>query len=148
MSSSSFGDWHFTFDRAATAAAYRQAGAGWCDVCGCKGCRNFVAARARAFPEPFLRLLESLGIDPCKDGEIYHLGCERPGRHVYEGWFHFVGELHEAGDFAVVELGDGCVAWLCRAGAPRLASLEDLPVVQLEFHLSGVPWLLDEPEPA
>jgi hypothetical protein len=36
---------------------------------------------------------------------------------------------------------------MCRAGAPRLASLEGLAAVQLEFHAEGVPWLLNEPEP-
>jgi hypothetical protein len=142
-----FGEWKFTIDREATLRAYAQAKAGGADSCSCNGCRNFRLARERAFPRDFLLLLERLGIDPCKDGEVYLLGRDGPGGQPYGGWFHFVGELHVTGDFPVIQLGDGFTAWMCKAGAPRLDPLEYLPCVQLEFFAEAVPWLLDEPEP-
>jgi hypothetical protein len=103
-------------------------------------------ARTRAFPDKFLTFLDQFGIDPLKDAEVYHNARLAPGRHDYGGWYHFIGALEEAGDFPFVDLGDGFTAWMRRASAPRLQSLESASVVQIEFHAETVPWLLDEPE--
>jgi hypothetical protein len=92
-------------------------------------------------------LLDQLGVDPRKDGEVYHNARLAPGRHDYAGWYHFVGTLDQTGDFPPVSLGNGFTVWMCRAHAPRLPSLKSASVVQLEFHAEAVPWLLDEPEP-
>ena len=143
----SFGQSIYSVDRAATERAYSEAEKGGTDTCDCVPCRNFREARATAFPTAFLALLDQLGIDPNKDGEVYHNGRMAPGRHDYAGWFHFVGNLTETGDFSPISLGEGFTAWMCDASAPRLTTLEGLPAVQLEFHAEGVPWLLDEPEP-
>jgi hypothetical protein len=105
-----------------------------------------VTVRDRVFPAAFLQLLESLGIDPHKDGEAYHNGQLAPGRHAYGGWFHFVGSLDRTGDFAAVDFGDGFSAWLCSRSAPALEALRGQPLVQLEFHAENVPWGLAEPE--
>ena len=86
-----FGDWLYTCDRPATVEAYSPAQNGGADSCGCNGCRNFVVVRYLVLPTEFVRLLESLGIDPRKDGEVHHNGRMGPGRHDYGGWFHFVG---------------------------------------------------------
>ena len=142
-----FGQWKYSAYREATINAYRQTKSGGVDICNCATCRNFRVAREHVFPEGFLRLLDELGIDPLKDGEVYHNARLSPGRHDYGGWYHFIGALDEPGDFPVVQLGDGFTAWMCRASAPRLASLENAPTVQLEFHAEQVPWLLNEPEP-
>ena len=88
-----FGEWEFTSDRQATVAAYAQAAAGGAGTCSCNGCRNFVLVRDRVYPPEFVAFLESLGIDPHKDGEAYHTGEITPGNHHYGGWFHFVGSL-------------------------------------------------------
>ena len=142
-----FGQWQDTMDRDATAAAYRLAEAGGVDTCDCASCRNFRLARVRVFPSEFLALLDKLGIDPSKDGEVYRNARLAPGLHDCMGWFHFIGTLDKTGDFAVVEFCEDFTAWMCSARAPRLSTLKDLPAVQLEFHAGVVPWLLDEPEP-
>jgi hypothetical protein len=142
---SRFGNWTFRLERLATQEAYAMCPLGGDDTCDCAFCRNFRLARERVFPEPFLQLLDSLGIDPLKDGEVYHVACPG-GLHAYGGWFHFAGELIEDGDFAPVVLAPGFEAKLCKAEAPRIASLKDANVVQLEFDCRGVPWLLDEPD--
>jgi hypothetical protein len=90
--------------------------------------------------------LESLGIDPTKDGEVYHNCRLAPGKHHYGGWFHFVGSLDVRGDFSPVHFGDDFCAYLCEKGAPCLPELKDLPLVQLEFTAAAVPWRLNEPE--
>jgi hypothetical protein len=105
-------------------------------------------ARERVFPLEFLGLLDQLGVDPHKDAEAYHIARLAPGCHIYGGWYHFVGSLDKTGDFSPVTFGPSDFkVWMCHAHAPRLPSLKDKPVVQLEFHAEAVPWLLDEPEP-
>ena len=141
-----FGEWHYTFDRTATLDAYRRATAGGSRTCSCVGCRNFVAAGPGVFPPAFLKLLDDIGIDPTKDGEVYHVARHSLGRHIYGGWFHFVGALETVGDFAAVELADGFSSHLTPASAPRIETLEGQAVVQLEFHTECVPWVLAEPE--
>ena len=98
------------------------------------------------YPQTFLSFLESLGIDSRKDGEVYHNAQVSPGRHDYGGWFHFVGTLQETGDFPMVAMSDTFEAWLVTSSAPRLASLAGLPLVQVEFHATAVPWVLNESE--
>src|SRR5437867_2740993 len=141
------GSWEYTCDRSATMKAYSRANRGGSDTCSCNTCRNFDVARDTVFPPTSLSLVESLGIDPAKDGEVYHNALIEQGRHGYGGWFHFVGTLDKDGDFAPVEFADGFVAWMQRASAPALSSLEGQPLVQLEFNSERVPWVLHEPEP-
>ena len=141
-----FGQWKYSVDRDATIVAYGRAERGGTDTCDCANCRNFRVARAHAFPAEFFALLDQLGIDPLKDAEVYHNARLAPGRHDYGGWYHFIGSLDQTGDFPPVDLGGGFTAYMCRASAPRLPSLDAMPVVQVEFHAEAVPWLLDEPE--
>jgi hypothetical protein len=142
-----FGRWEFTCDRPATVDAYARADQGGSDSCTCNGCRNFVAARTQVYPQEFLSLLDSLGIDSRRDGEVYLLGPAASGRYYYGGWFHFVGSLEKTGDFPAVTMGPGFTVYLCRRSAPALKSLIGLPLVQVEFHSNEVPWVLSEPKP-
>jgi hypothetical protein len=142
----SLGKWRYTCDRAATAEVYGRAALGYSSQCTCNSCRNFLAARTEVFPPAFLSLLETLGIDPAKDGEVYHNGRLSPGKHHYGGWFHFIGTLEESGDFPPVELGSAFTVHLCQKSAPSLQELKGRPLVQLEFTASSVPWRLNEPE--
>ncbi|MDZ4777734.1 MAG: hypothetical protein SGJ23_13215 [Alphaproteobacteria bacterium] len=103
-------------------------------------------ARAKIFPPDFFALLNQLGIDPGKDGEVHENVELSPGLHDYGGWFHFVGSLEETGDFTPIHFSENFTVWMCEASAPRLAPLEKHAVVQLEFHCDAVPWLLSESE--
>ena len=141
-----FGEWQYRCDRIATIDAYQRAAESGSGSCSCAGCRNFVAARPQVFPAPFLALLDSMGIDPIKDGEVYHIARRSPGRHIYGGWYHFVGTLEVGGDFAAVNFGHGFTAYLCLASAPALNTLLGQPLVQLEFQTDDVPWVLPEEE--
>jgi hypothetical protein len=143
---STFGQWEYTCDQDTTAKVYSTIERGDSDACTCNGCRNFVAAREKVFPSEFLSLLASLGIDSRKDGEVYHNGKLAPGRHDYGGWFHFIGTLESTGDFPVVAMGDSFTACMLRNCAPALSALNDYPLVQIEFHASNVPWVLNEAE--
>src|ERR1700683_98638 len=142
-----FGEWEFSCDRNATVAAYARAKAGGSDRCTCIWCRNFRLVRDRVYPAVFLAFLDSVGVDPKKDGEIYHNAEMKPGAHFYAGWFHFVGSLVRTGDFPMVEMGPGFKVALCVKSAPMLASLKGLPLVQVEIQAEGVPWVLLEAAP-
>ena len=140
------GEWLFTTHLHTTQIAYSAIDAGGADGCDCNECRNFVAVRDRMFPPAFVSLLQSLGIDPHKDGEVYHNARLAPGRHDYGGWYHFVGSLERTGDFAPVDFGGGFTVWLCEHHSPALRGLKDLSLVELHFHADNVPWVLAEPE--
>jgi hypothetical protein len=139
-----FGKWEFTCDSQATFDAYAREAAGGADTCTCTGCRNFRLVRDRVYPKAFLQFLESVGIDPFKDGEVYQNGEVEPGAHCYGGWFHFVGTLEKTGDFPMVEMAPGFRVGLCRRSAPELGSLKGLALVQVEFLAERVPWVLAE----
>jgi hypothetical protein len=142
-----FGQWRYSCDVAATVAAYQRAATGDWGICSCSGCRNFAVARPSVFPSPFLLLLNTLGIDPSMEGEIYHVYRVSPGKHNYGGWFHFVGVLEEPSDFPPVKLDDTFSTWMRQyQGAPCLKSLKGLPLVQLEIDAMAVTWCLDEEE--
>jgi hypothetical protein len=143
-----FGEWEFRCGRPATVGAHALAEAGGSDTCSCVWCRNFVLVRDRVYPQSFIRFLSSIGIDPRKDGEVYHNGETQPGCHFYAGWFHFVGSLEKTGDFPLVEMAPGFKVWLCQKLAPPLAALKGMPLVQVEFLAESVPWVLDEASPA
>jgi hypothetical protein len=142
-----FGEWEFICDREATVAAYALAVEGGSDTCTCIWCRNFRVVRDRVYPTAFVEFLGSLGIDPRKDGEIYHNGEIEPGKHHYGGWFHFVGSLKKTGDFPMVEMEPRFKVWLSGKSAPELTSLKGLSLVQVEIQAEAVPWVLDEASP-
>jgi hypothetical protein len=142
-----FGEWEFTCDAQATADAYAREEVGGSDTCTCSTCRNFRLVRDRAYPLAFIELLTSLGIDPTKDGEVYHNGEIEPRKHHYAGWFHFVGSLQKTGDFPMVRMGLRFTVSLCRKGAPDLKSLEGLSLVEVNFQAEGVPWVLPKKSP-
>ena len=91
------GDQEIRHDRDRTQLVYSGIEKGDADECGCIYCRNFAAQRESAYPESFKRLLDQLGIDPAKEGEVYEAGPAEGGRFTYGGWFYFVGEMIEAG---------------------------------------------------
>jgi hypothetical protein len=135
------GDQLIQFDREATVPACSKIERGDADRCSCSGCRNFALLRSKVHPEVFRVLLETLGIDPNKEGEAVHYG-PKGDLHSYGGWFYLVGKLIEAGERN------------CNAGAefqhfvgtafPRPPAAFGKAVVAIEF-TTLLPWVLEEP---
>lgn len=44
------------------------------EECGCTFCENFAIQRELIYPASFRALLEQLGVDPNKEGEIFECG--------------------------------------------------------------------------
>ena len=86
------GDQTVLHDREATAAIYEILLHGDPEECGCIFCKNFAVQRNLVYPASFTALLEQLGIDPNKEGEVYEYGPSEDGDHFYGGWFYFVGQ--------------------------------------------------------
>jgi hypothetical protein len=40
-----------------------------------------------------LNLFAKIGIEPNREAEVYQMVRLESGRHLYGGWFHFVGSL-------------------------------------------------------
>ena len=91
---SQIGRWSIRFDAELTRQLYAHTPA---ITCKCTDCANFRAAGERAFPPPFLYLLQLLGIDPGKPAELCHYGTSG-GPMPTQGWFHFVGHLEGGAD--------------------------------------------------
>jgi hypothetical protein len=65
------GDQIIRYDRLRTRTAYSGIRNGSAERCGCPYCRNFIAQRDTLYPENFRVLLEQLGIDAQKEGDVF-----------------------------------------------------------------------------
>jgi hypothetical protein len=143
-----FDGWLLEFDSERTAAAYRVTEHGAHD-CACVCCRNYVAARDSHYAPRFLYLLNKFGIAVHKESELSESSSPQRGIHSYAGRYHFVGSiLRDPGkEIKIPKSEPGTADWyLSFRTRSHLAmkSLQDLPLIQLEFH-AELPWTLDEP---
>jgi len=151
-------DWVLDADTDATRAAYARAKTGGSEECGCDTCRNFVAARARVYPDEVRTLFDELGVDAAKEGESYWGHRSPDGLHHYGGGFHFIGSIVSG---PAVRVPGGDDVWQMRlvevtptfalgfepeATAPRLEPMRGARAVQVEFEVA-VRWQCDRPEP-
>jgi hypothetical protein len=95
-----FGRWEISSDAESTRKVYASISIGGPEECGCEPCLNFAAARAGIYPAEVLALFEKLGIAPNREVEIYHMARLSSGKHLYGGWFHFVGSILSGADAA------------------------------------------------
>jgi hypothetical protein len=143
-----FDGWLIEFDSERTRAAYRLTEHGAHD-CTCACCRNYVAARDSQYPPRFLYLLNKFGIAVHKEAELWESSTTQKGIHFYAGRYHFVGSiLKDPGTEIKIPKSERDAAHWYVSFRVRshlaMQSLQDLPLIQLEFH-AEVPWALDEP---
>jgi hypothetical protein len=157
MRSVSFGRWTVNCDAEVTKNAYAAIKIGAPEECPCDPCDNFVAQRSKAYPQTALDLFRSLGIEANREAEIYHMARLNSGKHLYGGWFHFVGEILSGEDAAVPVAenvwkpsldsvtDDFSLGFTKKVGmVPK--SFQGFQLVQLEF-TAQLPWLLEKNEP-
>ena len=157
MEEISFGRWKLETDPEATREAYAKVPQGGSEECPCEPCKNFIAAREGIYPADVLALFEKLGISFDREVEVYHMARMKSGKHLYGGWFHFVGRIVSGGD-AVKQVAEN--VWqpylenVTEDFSLGFRSCNDLlrkpfegkPIVQIEF-TANVPWLIPGPEP-
>jgi hypothetical protein len=142
MEQKELGDQVIRYDREQTVRAYSPIERGEAERCGCSYCLNFAAQRTAAYPDDFRALLNELGIDPEKEGEVYECGPDGPLR-IYGGWFYFAGELIAPGE-RMTETTSGFQFFF--ADAKHLPSPKGdfgTNVLALEF-ITKLPWVMAE----
>ncbi len=95
--------------------------------------------------------MHQLGVNPCRETEIYQMGRLKPGWHLYGGFFHFVGKIESEGDtlgpFDMEQSDDTPFRMFLANGTILLPpSFGTQFATQLEF-VAHVPWVLDDAEP-
>lgn len=159
METMAIGRWTLSFDHEATRGACAQIRSGGSEECLCLPCKNFAAARQQVYPRGFQDFFTRVGIDLAKEAEVCHVCRLRPGIHLYNGLFHFVGRVEEGDDAwqpvepgsevrtpAFEKLGDGFSFGLSRSVGVLADSFAGGQAAQVEF-MAEVPWVLEEPEP-
>jgi hypothetical protein len=152
-----YGRWTLSIDPAATKAAYAKVISGGPEECGCEPCLNFAAQRHEIYSPAVIALFESLGIQSNREVEVYHMARLESGKHLYGGWFHFVGTIVSGAEAAKqisentwrrdleIESEDFSLGFISRVELVR-EPFKGLQLVQLEF-TSHVPWILAAKEP-
>jgi hypothetical protein len=139
------GDQLIRFDRSCTEAQYKTIETRDAEKCGCSHCRNFIAQRTTAYPTSFRDLLDRLGIDASKEGEVYGCWPTPSGKRLYGGWFFFCGELLEAGEQRVES--DGIAYWVRGPGKmPAPGRHFGGEPLALEFQ-TEISWVLANEDP-
>jgi hypothetical protein len=94
--------------------------------------------------DSFQILLDQLGIDPEKEGEVYEGIIER-SLVGYGGWFYLAGELVEAGE-RMTDAGVGFQYFFRRSHKQTMLADFGDEVLALEFS-TKLPWVIsEEPE--
>jgi hypothetical protein len=157
MESIRFGRWELSCDAESTRTAYAAVSSGGPEECGCGPCLNFAALRSEIYAANVVALFEELGIPQNREAEIYHMARLESGRHLYGGWFHFVGSIVSGADSArkvsetvwkpdLEEASDYFSLGFTSRVALVRKPFAGLPLVQLEF-TAKVPWVREEMEP-
>jgi hypothetical protein len=111
--------------------------------CGCAYCRNFAAQRAVVYPQTFRLLLDQLGIDASKEGEVYECGPVDDALRAYGGWFYFAGELTAPGE-RLTNAASGFQYWVAdgkRLPSPAVDFGKSVLAVQF---FTKLPWVIAE----
>jgi hypothetical protein len=135
------GDQIIRYDEKRTRTAYAAMKSGSAERCGCPYCRNFIAQRRSVYPEGFRPVLDQLGIDSEKEGDVFELGPEG-SLVLYNGWFYLAGELIEAGEH-LTEGGPNLQYFFRASHRPKALADFGEEVLALEFS-TKLPWVLSE----
>jgi hypothetical protein len=133
------------FDREATVALYRdKIIMPDADRCSCASCNNFAAHRNNAYPEEFLHLLETLGINPLREWEAFDYDFEQGSRqnHLYGGWFLFSGELIEGVEERPGPEQPAFAHWITTS-FPNGTLSKDAKLCAVEF-VTQIPWVVPD----
>lgn len=137
------GDQTIRYDREQTAAAYAARSHGFAEECGCVFCRNFAAQRSAVYPASFRAMLQELGIDPAKEGEVFEYGPVADGCHAYGGRFPLAGELVTAGERNVAAEDAHQFEFFFARGSRKTPGFPEGQVLMLEFS-AHLKWVLPE----
>ena len=133
------GGWLIEVNKEETAELYQKMTL-LSEECFCTYCLNFVTAYTH-FPPTVKEFFTQFGIDPRREGEVYHLD-DKEDTILYGGFIHFVGHLIEADPDHPLEIGPDFEASF-NIRNDLLPKVWAGPAVQLEFSFQNVPWEFD-----
>lgn len=73
--------------------------------CGCSDCSNYVRA-CESLDEQVRGFFDQFGVDPRKEGEIWHVYENDDGVHYYDGFYHFIGKIVGIDQLDWIEVGN------------------------------------------
>jgi hypothetical protein len=111
------------------------------DRCGCTSCKNFASQRGNIYPGAFLQFLKELGINPLREWEVfdYDFDSGNPNKHLYGGWFLFVGELVAGVGIPPKHATETFTYWFTTS-FPAATLPTNMKICAVEF-LVQVPWI-------
>ncbi|MDN5201959.1 hypothetical protein QQ008_11310 [Fulvivirgaceae bacterium BMA10] len=148
-------NWTFEVDYNRTKEVYDKIEFGSPESCNCNDCKNFIANRENIYPLEIKRLLESLGINPKKESEIYHMARLENGLHHYGGWFHFKGKIKKGKDCKIDFVSGGSrfetervtnhfgIAFMKGSDLSFFNKEEKEQLIQVEF-IADSEWIIDK----
>ena len=97
--------------------------------------------------------MNSVGVDPFKEAEVYELGPMGEGYTLNAGWWHFIGAVEIEGKPVFLEPDPASrsrewnVLFLGQKADLKLKTLPPAPLIQVEF-TAKLPWVLNDPYPS
>lgn len=77
-----------------------------------------------------------------KEGEAFEYGPEPSGKHLYGGWFYFIGTIDARGEYQIEE--DGFNYFIGTSFPKPPPPFQDQSVLAVEF-MTRLPWVLPMP---
>ena len=155
METLQFLDWQISINKTKTKEIYNNIDLSGPKICGCTYCLNFSSIREKIYPPEFISLLERLGINFEKEAEVYHIHKMEDDKHLYGGWFHFVGDIVKNNiskesinnkkikdESNTSPLVNGFEVGFTDKLELVNSEFKEYPVVQLEF-ITHAPWVLN-----
>jgi hypothetical protein len=87
------GEYVLEVDTERTRKTYSEIEKGGAEICGCSGCKNYLAVLTDSLPKEVELFFSKAGIDPKKNAEVYEQGEVSPGVRSYGGEYYFWGAV-------------------------------------------------------
>lgn len=94
--------WRFKVDYNRTKEVHDSLKAPDLSQCSCPACQNFAANRGKIYPAEFEALLAEFGIYYLRPYEVDRVCRVTPGKHRYDGWFLFKGQIVNPGKVVLI----------------------------------------------
>ena len=153
LETTDFHGWRFKVEPEKTRAAYTSSKNQGAEDCSCAYCRNLLAQRDIEYPQEMRRFLDSVGVDPFKEAEVWEVGPLEECYTYNAGWWHFIGEVEIVGETPIRLVTESAgrakeweIVFLPGQASLKLAELPVAPLVQVEFSVK-LPWVLEEAYP-
>ncbi len=149
-----FKDWELNVDFLNTQKLYTDMDSGAAELCNCTDCENFIDNRNNLYPTEVRALLNELGVDYSKEGDIWKI-CKENNLHRYSGCFFFVGNFkgensiqplsNSSSETILKTVTDNFSIGFCNCSYASINSKSTHNTIQIEFE-ARIPWTIDKTE--